>query len=107
MKGEFTMKNTLKVMIAIVLSLTLILGTAALACDEGGYFYGAVVATGGDSYIRDEPNLNGSILGSLGEGRTAIFYGYSSFDSRGVEWYLIDTGSTFGWVSSRYTTLYY
>ena len=68
--------------------------------------YGTVVATGGDSYIRSEPSLNGEKLAMLPEGASATYRGSSSTDDRGVRWDYVLYNGVYGWVSSRYTTLY-
>lgn len=69
--------------------------------------YGTVMGTGGSSNIRTKPNLSASVLGSLPKGKSADYLGSVSVDDRGVPWYYISYNGTTGWVSSRYTTLYY
>lgn len=68
--------------------------------------YGAVVATGGKTYIRSWAGLDYSILGTLPEGASATYKGSSSTDERGVRWDYICYNGIYGWVSTRYTTLY-
>ena len=65
-----------------------------------------VKATGGNSNLRSEPNLNGKDLGTMHKGETATYLGSSSVDQRGVTWYRVQFEGKTGWVSSRYTTLY-
>ena len=104
------MKKLSMMFVALILVLSMILGTAALACDEYGSFpiYGCdtVYASGGSSYIRDQPSLNGRILGSLSRGNYARYCGESCYDYRGVRWDFVCSYGVYGWVSSRYTTLY-
>lgn len=73
---------------------------------EGGYYvYDTVYASGGDSYIRSQPNLSGAQLATFYDGTSATYLGESSVDGRGVEWYRVSYRGTTGWVSSRYTYL--
>lgn len=64
-----------------------------------------VYATGGQSYLRKNPNLNGKALVVMHEDEAALYMGKTSVDDRGVAWYLVDFDDTVGWVSSKYTTL--
>ena len=102
------MKNLLKVVTVILLTLSLMIGTAALACEDyyDYYWCDTVVATGGSSYIRTSPSLYGSIVGDIPMGRSAVYLGYSDMDSRGVRWDYVYYNGTEGWVSSMYTSLY-
>ncbi|MGN0184402.1 MAG: hypothetical protein ACI4AL_04730 [Aristaeellaceae bacterium] len=105
------MKKTLKILVAMILTLSLLAGTA-LACDGMGYNVvylqncGTVYASEGSSYIRTAPCLEGFAIDCLDQGTCAIYCGYSEFDWRGVRWDYIYYNGTVGWVSSRYTTLY-
>ena len=101
------MKKMLKVIAAVILTMSLLSGTV-LACEEV-YAYcpsGIVVGTGGDSNIRVAPDLDAKIIGRLDEGDVADYCGFSEYDWRGVRWDYINYYGTKGWVSSRYTTLY-
>lgn len=71
--------------------------------------YGASIvtylyATGGKSYVRNAPNLNGKILTTFQKGDSAEYQNASSVDERGVTWYKIYYNGKTGWVSSRYTS---
>ena len=68
--------------------------------------YGTVVATGGDTNIRSWAGLNYSVLGVLPAGACATYKGSSYTDERGVRWDYICYNGVYGWVSSRFTTLY-
>lgn len=68
--------------------------------------YGSVVATGGDTNIRSWADINSEKVGTLPNGKTAIYKGSSYTDDRGVRWDYIEYRGVQGWVSSRYTTLY-
>lgn len=59
----------------------------------------------GDCNVRDEPNLDGRIIGSAPEGGIAPFCLDAEEDERGVRWYLISYGEQMGWVSSKYAVL--
>ena len=64
-----------------------------------------VYASEGDSKIRNNPNLNGDVIGFLYKGQSATYTEVSSFDNRGVEWYQVKIDGVFGWVSSMYTEI--
>ena len=64
-----------------------------------------VTSDGGDSNIRKQPNLQGSVVKVLKKGERATYLGKNSWDERGVEWYNISYNGVKGWVSSKYTTL--
>jgi len=60
----------------------------------------------GSSYIRSNPNLDGSVIGGMEQGSTAVYLGQICTDYRGVDWYYVNYNGTYGWVSSMYTQLY-
>lgn len=60
----------------------------------------------GDSYIRSNPNLDGSTLGVMKQGTKAYFLNQICTDARGVDWFYVNYEGTYGWVSSAYTYLY-
>lgn len=64
-----------------------------------------VQASGGKTYLRTAPNLNGSILSTLQDGQKAEYLNQTSTDDRGVVWYRVSLDGEKGWVSSRYTKL--
>lgn len=72
-------------------------------CELFGEVY--VYATDGQSYIRQNPNLNGKALTVMHEGEAAEYLGKTSIDNRGVAWYKVEFDGWTGWVSSKYTTL--
>ena len=63
-------------------------------------------ANSGDTYIRSNPNLEGSKLGVLKQGQTAYYLGQVMVDSRGVDWFYVNYNGTYGWVSTMYTYLH-
>jgi len=60
----------------------------------------------GDSNVRLSPNLNGSKLGVVYRGMSLDYLGTSSWDERGVEWYMVLYNGKVGWISSVYTELF-
>ena len=66
---------------------------------------GTVRGVTGDSFVRTGPGLSYSDIGVLRNGSSATFLGETSVDSRGVVWYKISWNGSYGWVSSRYTSL--
>jgi uncharacterized protein YgiM (DUF1202 family) len=64
-----------------------------------------VKASGGQTNVRNQPNLNGKSLKVMEKGTTATYLNASSTDERGVVWYKVSYNGTTGWVSSKYTTL--
>lgn len=79
---------------------------ASASVPSGNVTSGTVKATEGDTYLRTEPNLNGTGIDAMQEGDSAVYLGSSSIDGRGVIWYYVSYNGKTGWVSSRYTTLY-
>ena len=67
----------------------------------------AVVAEDGSAKVRTGPGLDYADIGTLLKGTSAIYMNESRTDSRGVAWYRIRYGGGTGWVSSKYTSLYY
>ena len=63
-----------------------------------------VKATGGNTNIRNKPNLSGKDIGTLPKGASAKYISKSEPDERGVVWYKISYKGVTGWVSSKYTT---
>lgn len=63
------------------------------------------VYASGSSNIRSQPNLNGSVLGTLPKGASALYLNDSRYDDRGVLWYKVNYNGKVGWVSSKYTEL--
>ena len=63
----------------------------------------------GDCNVRDEPNLEGEVIGTYEAGDTAVFVfnepENTVVDERDVRWYLVVYGEDLGWVSSRYAVL--
>ena len=93
------MKNILKSITAILLILSLLIGTAlASGC-------GTVYGKSGSSNIRTAPSLYGNDIGTLHKGEYATYLGQTEWDDRGVAWYKISFNGTVGWVSSMYTSL--
>ncbi len=64
-----------------------------------------VKANNGQTWVRKDPNLNGTKLTVLEEGDYAEYLGEKSRDSRGVLWYKVKLDGKTGWVSSRYTKI--
>jgi len=98
----------MKKILAAVLVMTLILSlsAAALACEnESGS--GLVYITGGSVNLRYDPCLNGGIIMTVHNGDWCEYMGYYSVDERGVVWYLVEWYGNVGWVSSRYSELYW
>lgn len=94
------MKKMLSVMLALVMALSMLMGTWALAEDAGK------VKTTGSVNVRSGPGLDYESLGSVKKGTTFEYQGESRKDDRGVTWYRVKyDGSTKAWVSSRYATL--
>lgn len=62
-------------------------------------------ANSGDTYIRSNPNLEGSKLGVLKQGQSAYYLGQVMVDNRGVDWFYVNYNGTYGWVSTKYTYL--
>lgn len=102
---------SMKKYLATLLLFTLIF--AALLCPMGraeavevDEFY---VYFEGDCNVRDEPNLDGAVIGVYERGDTAIFVfndpDNAAVDERDVRWYLVVYGEDLGWVSSRYAVL--
>ena len=103
------MKKMLKVIVSIILTLSILTGTAFACSGTNNYYsvnYGTVVATDGSSYIRTAPNLDAVAIGCLELGCAATYCGCSEIDWRGVRWDYIYYNGVMGWISSRYTTLY-
>lgn len=69
---------------------------------SGGWVY-----VKSESNVRTAPNLNASKLGSVRTGGELEYAGETAYDSRGVAWYRVYWGNEMGWISSRYTELYY
>lgn len=65
-----------------------------------------IVADGGQSYIRDEPSLDGNKLAVFHKNESATYLEKRSIDGRGVVWYKVVYNGTVGWVSSRYSSVY-
>ena len=65
----------------------------------------AEVRTTGNVWMRTGPGLDYEQIISFGEGKSLKYLGESSVDDRGVTWYKIKSGSTVGWVSSKYAKL--
>ena len=64
-----------------------------------------VRAEDGSVNIRQTPDLTGRNLGTLAEGKTAVYLNQKSTDDRGVVWYYVNYNGIIGWVSSRYSRL--
>ena len=79
---------------------------AELDGNRGDAAVGYVKATG-DVTVRSHPRLSGSFVGTLKKGNSATYLDESDIDDRGVEWYRIEFKGQKGWVSSRYTELFY
>ena len=76
---------------------------------SGSYYSGGsskVYASGGDTNVRSGPGLDFDDIGTLKEGNSLDYLGSTSYDGRGVAWYLVRYKGSTGWVSSKYTTLY-
>lgn len=65
----------------------------------------SVKITGGSVNLRKGPGLGYKSIVALKKGTTVAFLGYISTDSRGVDWYKVDTRYGVGWVSERYSRL--
>ena len=91
----------MKKLIAIVLILSVVLTTAALA----DTLY--VAAVYGDTNIRRGPGLGYSIIGTLYRGEAMYFAGSTAVDERGVIWFSVDWYGSVAWVSSAYTEVFY
>ena len=63
-------------------------------------------ANSGDTYIRSNPNLDGSKLGVMKQGTSAYYLGQVMADERGVDWFYVNYNGTWGWVSTMYTYLH-
>lgn len=80
---------------------------SAAYCDLSSFVTTSyVTANSGDTYIRSNPNLDGSKLGVLKQGTSAYYLGQVMTDSRGVDWYYVNANGTWGWVSTMYTYLH-
>lgn len=64
-----------------------------------------VVATGGQTYIRTEPSLDGRQLAVLHLNDEADYMEQTQLDNRDVAWYRVCFDGTIGWVSSKYTQM--
>lgn len=64
-----------------------------------------VSGDGGNSNIRNAPNLSANEVGLLPQGASASYLGQTQYDARGVAWYYISYNGVTGWVSSKYTSL--
>ena len=64
-----------------------------------------VKAEGGSVNVRKTPSLTGQDLGTMSEGKTAVYLNQKSTDDRGVVWYYVNYNGIIGWVSSRYSRL--
>ena len=73
---------------------------------SGGSGSGTVYASDGDTNVRSGPGLDFADIGTLKEGNSLDYLGSTSYDGRGVAWYLVRYKGSTGWVSSKYTTLY-
>ena len=93
------MRNILRTITAILLILTLLIGTAL------AYSNGSVYAKSGSSNVRSAPSLSGKDIGTLHKGESAPYLGETEWDNRGVAWYLISYKGKTGWISSMYTSL--
>lgn len=60
----------------------------------------------GDSYLRDEPDIDGDILDVIKKGTTLSYSDtdYEDRDGETVKWYKVRYDGQTGWVSERYTT---
>lgn len=70
-------------------------------------YYGYVKATSHKVNLRDYPSLSGKDIGTMDKGETATYLGEQSVDYRGVIWYKVRFAGKTGWISDRYTDLYY
>lgn len=94
------MKKMLSLMLALMMALSVLAGSWALAEDAGK------VKTTGSVNVRSGPGLDYKSLGSVKKGTTFEYQGESKKDDRGVTWYRVKyDGSTKAWVSSKYATL--
>lgn len=64
-----------------------------------------VVATGGQTYVRTEPSLDGEQLKVLHLNEEADYMERTQLDNRDVAWYRVCFDGSIGWVSSKYTEL--
>lgn len=80
--------------------------SGASSYSGGGSYYGtSTVYVSGDSNIRSGPGLGYTLIGTANAGSTLTYLGSTSYDGRGVAWYMVSFGSGSGWVSSTYTVL--
>ena len=91
----------MKKLIAVVLILSVVLTTAALA----DTLY--VAAVYGDTNIRKGPGLGYSIIDTLYCGEAMYFAGSTAIDERGVIWFSVEWYGSVAWVSSAYTEILY
>lgn len=70
--------------------------------DSRATLNGCVEAVG-DTNIRSLPSLDGKVIGLLKKGDTADYLNITMEDDRGVNWYCVSVGNTYGWVSEKYT----
>lgn len=94
----------------------------AALCNESGEDYGPwyedissyqsswftedlLVAAASDSNIRSLPSLDGNVIGLLKKGEQLVYLNISATDGRGVQWYCVPVGDTYGWISEKYTEL--
>jgi len=61
-----------------------------------------IVATG-NVKVRKGPGKEFGVIGYLKKGDTLTYDGAVDYDERGVKWYRVKFGGSFGWVSSRYS----
>lgn len=63
------------------------------------------VVTTGKVNLRDEPSLDGEVIGTVTKGTHLVYSAWRSTDDRGVEWYRVEYEGGTAWISSRYSKL--
>ena len=91
------MKKTLNGVLAALMILSLLAGTAFAAETEDF----RVIATEACE-LRGEPGSDGEVLGTLLADMDALYMCETAIDDQGVAWYYVDLGSAPGWVSSEF-----
>ncbi len=91
------MKKRIMVLTAVLLLISLLLGSALAS----GYIEAQASAN-----VRSGPGLGYKDIGTIHKGDTLSYENKSSVDDRGVVWYRVDFDGDYAWVSSKYCQLH-
>lgn len=91
----------MKKLCTVMIALALLIGLFACALGESA----GCVTFSGTCNVREEPNLEGEVIGTASTRSKPGYAMQCRFDERGVAWYEVNWEGGTGWVSSKYATV--